>query len=366
MKTTKYILFAATLLAFVFCSCEKPKVNITSDYRDVTIVYGLLNQDDRYQYIKIYKGYLTDENAVQWASELDNISYYNDIDVKLEEYVDEDAYKNGAIRQTFTLDTVMSIPKNEGTFANPTQVLYRVKNSLYGKGTHIFRLVITNKKTGEVIKGRATLIDDRFPFNEPLGSTGTVSTININSEDPWEVGCKDANWPKQAYAVDAYVSFRYIEKNKNTGDTVHKIVRDVRVTDGFCLGNIAKFKPASILRFLPQYISEDTSVVRYVDYYQSTGAVGAYVCIDIKLWATDYTYYTYHLMSQPSSSIVQDRVAYTNMESENNSALGFFAARIVRERHFRINNTEHNEDSLIYGRYTKNLGFRPFTELLDD
>lgn len=361
----KHKLLMASLLVLTFVSC-KPKVDITSEYKDVTVVYGLINQDDRYQYIKIYKGYLTDGNALEWASELDNISYYDDIDVKMEEYVEDD-YGKEVLNQTFTLNPDTTIPKDPGTFAYPTQVLYRLRQPLTYKGGHIFRLVITNKKTGEVVSGKATLLDDAFPFNVPLGSTGVTSTIDVNSEDPWEVGCKAQNWPKQAYAVDAYMTFRYIEKNKRTGEISHKAVKDVRVTDGFCLGNTAKFKPVSILRLLPQYIPVDTSVVRYVDYYENTGETGAYVCVDITLWATDETYYTYHLMSQPSSSIVQDRVAYTNMESNaGNTALGFFAARISRERHFRINNIEHNEDSIINGRYTKNLGFRPFTEFLDN
>ena len=44
------------LAALTMTSC-KPDVNLTSDYRDVTVVYGLLNPLDNYQYIKIYKGY---------------------------------------------------------------------------------------------------------------------------------------------------------------------------------------------------------------------------------------------------------------------------------------------------------------------
>ena len=53
--------FALTALMITSC---KPDVNLTSDYKDVTVVYGLLNPLDQYQYLKIYKGYLTKDNAL--------------------------------------------------------------------------------------------------------------------------------------------------------------------------------------------------------------------------------------------------------------------------------------------------------------
>lgn len=354
------LLTAVTLVTF---SCKKPKINLTSEYKDVTIVYGLINQQDRYQYIKIYKGYLTNENAIAYASNLDNISYYNDIDVKMEEYVD------GNLKRTYHLDTVMSIPKDPGTFAAPTQVLYRLKNSLEYGGGHTYRLVITNKKTGEVVTGETEMIDDNIlAFNVPGPGSG-IGTIDWTFEDPWDIGCKTSHWPKQAEAIDAYVTFRYIEKNKLTGDTVHKAIRDVMVTSGFEHGNVAKFKPVNILKMIGRKLSADENVERYVDYYKSPTVPGItpYVCVDIKLWVCDETYYTYNMMSQPSSSIVTDLLAYTNMQSTAGlkSAYGFFASRTSVERHFKISDIEHNEDSLISGQYTRHLGFRPFTELLD-
>lgn len=351
MKKILLSLCCVLLMVISLVSC-KPDVELTSDYKDVTVVYGLLNPLDQYQYIKIYKGYLTKDNALVWAQDLDNISYYNDITVKLEEYFPESA--GGELRYTYVLDTVMSIPKNYGVFASPTQVLYRMKKSI--REGYRYRLVIENKNTGRVVTSETTTISN-MAFNIPLGTSHSVSTINLNKDDPWSVGFKVNTWPENAYAVDAYVTFRYIEKNKVTGDTVHKAVRDVCVTPGFIMGNETTFKPNVIYRILQENIDVNDNVWRFPDTYE---------CIDIKLWACDDVYYKYYKTAQPSSSIVQDRVNYTNIEADDNMALGFFASRTYYLRTFRLDVINHNEDSLAYGQWTKNLNFRPYTDLLDE
>ncbi|MBP5662681.1 MAG: hypothetical protein J6X16_00195 [Bacteroidales bacterium] len=351
MKKILLSLCCVVLMITSLVSC-KPDVELTSDYQDVTVVYGLLNPLDQYQYIKIYKGYLTKENALVWAQDLDNISYYNDIIVKLEEYFP--AAAGGELRYTYVLDTVMSIPKNYGVFASPTQVLYRMKKSI--REGYRYRLVIENKATGRVVTSETTTIAN-MAFNIPLGTSHSISTINLNKDDPWSVGFKTGSWPENAYAVDAYVTFRYIEKDKVTGDTVHKAVRDICVTPGFTPGNETSFKPNVIYRILQENIEVNDDVWRFPDTYE---------CVDIKLWACDQVYYTYYKTAQPSSSIVQDRINYTNIEADDNMALGFFASRSYYKRTFRLDVINHNEDSLAHGQWTKNLNFRPYTELLDE
>jgi len=232
-------------------------------------------------------------------------------------------------------------------------VLYRMKRSI--REGFRYRLLIENKATGRVVTSETTTISN-MAFNVPFGTSQSVSTINLNKDDPWSVGFKVNSWPENAYAVDAYVTFRYIEKNKVTGDTVHKAVRDVCVTPGFTMGNETSFKPNVIYRILQENIEVNDNVWRFPDTYE---------CIDIKLWACDQVYYTYYKTAQPSSSIVQDRVNYTNIETDDNLALGFFASRTYYKRIFRLDVINHNEDSLVHGQWTKNLNFRPYTDLLN-
>ena len=258
------------------------------------------------------------------------------------------------------MDTVMSVSKDYGTFASPTQVLYRpVKKNhrpIDIEEGCLYQLRITNKKTGRVVTSETTTIDN-MAFNIPLGTSQSVGTLNINREDPWVIGFKANTWPDHAYAVDAYLTFRYIEQDKVTGDTVHKAVKDVHVTTGFTYGNETSFKPNVVFKILKENIAENANVWRYADTYE---------CFDIKLWACDEVYYTYYKAAQPSSSIVQDRVKYTNIHSDDDMTLGFFASRTYYKRLFKLDVLNHNEDSLIYGQWTKNLNFRRYTDLLNE
>lgn len=363
MKRIFLSLCCIVLVVLGLVSC-KPDVELTSDYKDVTVVYGLLNPLDAQHYIKIYKGYLTKDNALLWANDLDNISYYDDITVKLEEYLPESV--GGELHYTYPMDTVMSIQKNYGVFASPTQVLYRVRKS----GSHKihegyrYRLVIENKKSGRVVTSETTTLGD-LSFDIPQGGhEGNVSSFLWYKDEPWVVGTKSL--PENASAIDAYMTFRYIEKNKTTGDTVHKSIDNIRLTTGFVYGNTASFKPNSVLRIIGENIEPNNEVWRYAD---DDGKAKKRNCLDIMLWACDEVYYKYYKTAQPSSSIVQDRVNYTNIKADDDMALGFFASRTYKVRRFSIYNMDdfkRNEDSLIYGQWTKNLNFRPYTELLDE
>lgn len=360
----KNVFFIAgmAVLTLLFSAC-KPDVNITSDYRETIVVYGLLNPLDEYQYIKIYKGFLTRDNALVYAQNLDNISYYDKIRVVLEEY---DANDN--FFYAYDLDTTMSIPKNPGDFAAPTQVLYRTKSNKIQGGRYAlkegrrYRLLVIEKESQDTLAVSETRTIKNMCFNIPLGTSQSISSFNICMEDPWYVGYKPENKPESAAAIDAYLTFRYIEKNKTTGEVSHKSVDNICLTSGFVASNQTMFKPNTIFRILSQNIKPDENVVRYVDDYQGI----EYACIDIKLWACDEVYYQYYKLAQPSSSIVQDRVEYSNIEAKSGgNALGFFASRTYYDRHFKIDVNSHNEDSLIAGQWTKNLGFRPYTEYLE-
>ena len=52
-------LFAAVVL---LTQC-KP-VDLTADYKDITVTYGILNIKDNVHYFKVYRGYITDGNLL--------------------------------------------------------------------------------------------------------------------------------------------------------------------------------------------------------------------------------------------------------------------------------------------------------------
>src|SRR4051812_26573191 len=126
MKKIPYSLFAILLFAIAGC---KQDFDITSKYKEVTVVYGLLNQRETTHYIRIQKGYLIDGNAAVAGGISDSIYYPNILTVKLTPYF------NGSVSgAAFTLTRVngndYGLPKETGTFASDSNILYRFTGRL--------------------------------------------------------------------------------------------------------------------------------------------------------------------------------------------------------------------------------------------
>ena len=98
-------MFFTCLMAFSLLSCSKD-FNSNAPYRDATIVYGIINADEDVQYVKIYKGFLTDGNAYDAAQIYDSLYYFDKITVELEEY------SNGRKISSHVLDTTTAIPRD--------------------------------------------------------------------------------------------------------------------------------------------------------------------------------------------------------------------------------------------------------------
>ena len=112
MKKTIILVLLCAVAALSFQRCEK--LDLTADYRDITISYGILNVKDNVHYFKIYRGYLTDQNAYVEAGNWDQIYYSIDsIEVRFEEY------KDGKMVRSAILDTTTAI-KSPATSTIPS------------------------------------------------------------------------------------------------------------------------------------------------------------------------------------------------------------------------------------------------------
>ena len=150
------LLAAGTLLR----QC-KP-VDLTADYKDITVSYGILNIKDPVHYFKIYRGYLTDGNAYEAAGEWDNIYYPVDsIEVRFEEY------ENGTLLRSAVLDTTTAVPKDEGDFHNPKQLLYYSDWQLDPE--RVYRLAIKRHTSGDEIYAQTIMVGN-FSVRRPMVS----------------------------------------------------------------------------------------------------------------------------------------------------------------------------------------------------
>lgn len=332
MKNVVSLLLAVAMGALMM-SCT-PEFSQMAEYKDITIVFGLLDISQDTQYVKIQKAFVTDGNAYEEAKNPDNLYYYDKIDVSLKEIV------NQRERRSIPLYMTTDIPKNEGVFANPGQVLYYTAEKLSDEAQ--YKLVIVNKETGKVIEGQTAVVgnfDIMAPMSSQLNFTANKSVIKFYSA-------------KNAAAYDIYMQFHYIEVDKETKKVVTpnglirwKIGEMDKQASSTALTN---YFPNQFYSIVAANLDPDPNLIRY--------AVGE--CIDLEICAAEENYKIYLDVNAPSSSIVQDKLEFTNLETADGTVYGIFSSRNSIKRSYSLH--QYAEDSLMYGSETKNLGFRRY------
>jgi len=340
MKKT-YRLFPLYLivLSTLFCGCEP--IDLTAEYKDVTISYAILNQQDPVHYFKIYKGFITDDNAYVAASSWENVYYPVDsIEVRLEEYVSKSLVRSAV------LDTTTQVERSAGYFPNPKQLLYYSTWQLRGDAT--YRLVVKRLATGEEVYAE-TLVVGNFDVRRPQ------SSWSMNS-DAFTIKFYAA---ENAALYDIYFTFYYIEVDNRTGEISHKSLtkklnaESIRSTSSGDI-SFSSFRPKDLYEYIGQQLQPNERVTRYIDALDDH----PYRCFKLQVWAGDKNYRTYQDVATPSASIVENRLEYTNFVSAHNDAYGLLGSRNFCDRFLTMENTtSHSEDSLVKGSKTKQLGF---------
>lgn len=340
MKKSIFFGLALVTAILLFNTCQK--LDLTADYRDITISYGILNVKDDVHYFKVYRGYLTDQNAYVEAGNWDQIYYPVDsIEVRFEEY------QNGKLKRSAVLDTTTAVPKNEGYFHNPKQLLYYSNWKLDSDCK--YRLVIHRKSDGQDVYAETLMVGD-FSIRRPMNS------MNMNLNQSYRMLFYSAD---NAAFYDIFLTFYYIEVNNTTGAIEHKQLTTklngdyIRATSSNEV-TFTGFTPESFFNSIIQTIETNPNVTRYID----SVAGKPYYCMRLTIWGGDQNYLTYREVASPTSSIVSNRMEYTNFVSEDESAYGLVASRNYSYVDLMMDNTmEHNEDTLVLSNRTKRLNF---------
>lgn len=339
MNKTIILGLLCAVVALSFQRCEK--LDLTADYKDITISYGILNAKDDVHYFKVYRGYLTDQNAYVEAGNWDQIYYPIDsIEVRFEEY------QNGKMVRSAILDTTTAISKESGYFHNPKQLLYYSDWKLDPNKN--YRLVIHRNSDGQEVYAE-TMIVHNFSVRRP------TSSWNLNLNQPYKIQFYAA---ENAAFYDVFLTFYYIEVDKATGSVEHKQLTKklngdyIRATSSMEI-SYTGFTPESFFNTFIQSIETNPNVTRYID----SVAGRPYYCMRLTVWAGDENYLTYREVATPSSSIVTNRQEYTNYVSNNESAYGILASRNFTYVDLMMSPTEHNEDTLVLSKRTARLNF---------
>lgn len=321
-------------LAFIFSMCST-EIELLEDWKETCIVYGLLDQTQPKQYVRIQKAFLGPDNALNMAQQYDSINYVNTLDVKIEQIF------NGNVINVYTLTPDTFYNKQSGDFFSPMQVIYSFDTPSGLLDNCSYHLVITNNQTGNVCESTTNIVED-FSITSPQGPS--VSFIKPNQSTRVEVKWGGAP-SARLYQLAMY--FHYFETDINNVTTSKVtppwIIGEVSTTTTTANGTQSiKFDPDGFYRFISQQIPQDNSVsVRESGY------------VEFVVYACGEQLKTYMEINGPSSGLAQEKPVYTNITN----GLGVFSGRTVANKS-PLTLTNQSIDSLSYGRFTCPLKFK--------
>ena len=327
MKKTN--LFLLSLLAFgmLFNACST-KVDLYADYKDITVVYGLLDSDKDTNYVKINKAFLGPGNALDIALIADSSNYPFKLDSRIIEYRANVGSNNYQFTREMVLDTLTIHNKQQdGFFYAPDQLVYFTDEKIYcNTDQYKYRYELKIDR-GDTILDAMTDMVGGYGFNI---TTSRIGFAGDNGSPVKFYPCPNAS------IYEVILKFRFTE----VGQLHDSVVRCMSWSLGTfseaelygTLENgqyIVTHKSAQFYSELADFLGKDTTnpnVNRYVRDY----AVG------ISIAAGGEELYNFISVNGPSSSIVQSIPEYSNIKG----GYGVFSSRTMIEKWVNFNSIQ--------------------------
>lgn len=359
MKKTSILLLGFLAL---FSSCETD-FEINAPWKDITIVYGLLNQNDSIHYIKINKVFLGEDNALNMALIRDS-SEYGNISAVIERWkngtkIDIEQGKSYYTLMDTTItnkDTILSNGDPAVFYAPNQTVFYFVEPNLDEDSE--YKLIIT--KTGKVVTATTPIINKGVW----CGTTDCNPSDNPNMKISFYIignnsyGSLIVKWKsvKDGRRYQLTMRFKYDEKNVDTGVITQKSLDWLFTTDSrvdYLKGNIGISKEINGEEFYKFVASKLTPVS------SSNNIERSNVTFDFIIDVAGEEFNTYMEVNEPSTGIVQEKPEYTNIKNDKGEdEIGIFSCRYYEIRGGKKLNAESEDWLQDPDSPTAGLGFK--------
>ena len=302
---TRKLLFFFNILAVMafFGSCST-KVDLYGDYKDIAIVYGLLDYTHDTNYIRIGKAFMGYGDAEEIAQIADSCNYPGKLEAKLIETL---------TNKVIELDTVTLYAKEAGIFYNDVQPVYYTTERL--KPTSNYKLEIT-KPDGSLITSSTSIVGgESFKItNTSMNLSSTAQKANVT----WSSATN-------ASLYEIILSFEWEES-----DVTKKIKMslgtykssEITIDHG---AMILPFSPQLLFNTLQTYFSDDPNPSSVERIFKRDN-------FKISIAAGGQDLATYIEANAPSSSIAQSTLDWTNIKN----GYGVFSSRVNIEKNVPI------------------------------
>lgn len=327
------LLFVGTV---VYQSCTS-SFNPAAPYKNIPVIYGLLNQSDSIHYIKIEKAFLTQAGGNAYtAAQVGDSIYYDSTIIKASlQALNSDGSNNGGLIALTRADGAkLGVNKDTGVFASTPNIIYYTRAKL--NGSLNYELVVNNSHTGKSTTSQTVLVDSFLIYNP-------------NTENPIEFTpafAFTASWLQgnNASIYQLVIRFHYKELPATNGDSLHVITWTFPETLNNGGTTQYQYIPGpDFFRFVAGQVAVNPLVKRTA------------LSLDFWYYAGGASLYTYQQVSiAASTSLVEGQVNpnYTNITN----GIGLFSSTLFEaQNNLLISNI--TVDSLAHSSFTGNLNF---------
>ncbi|MBK9636620.1 MAG: DUF4249 family protein [Bacteroidetes bacterium] len=323
------LIWALIASCILFSSCEND-LDILEEYKEIPIIYSLINPASTTHYVRVQKAFLGAGNALLMAQESDSL-YYDTAKVSV--YLEKLLFNS--VINTYKFKPDYTQFKAEGLFTDLNHYVFRLENVRLDP-TAQYQLRFENIESGLVVTGKTRIIEPIY--QKTLSPT---TRINIAADDPYNIRF---NSSKHGKMYGLIMRIRYTETKKLTQAITTKYV-DYRLSNLTSLnlngGQELSFllNGKSIYQFLGSRIKEDTTVTRRLIDFKS----------DFIFTSATDDFYNYLQINSPNNT-VNFIPEFTNLSAGK----GIFTCRldtIIPDISFN----DLSYDSLLNGSYTNHI-----------
>ena len=314
----KKIAIFLLLISTLFMACETD-FEVNASWKEVTVVYGLLDQSQQQQYIKINKAYLGEGDALQMASVSDSINYNPaDLEVKIFK-VNYDEFSGSVDTLSFVTlyDTILE--KDDGLFATDKNIIYTTPTNPFFLTNNAdekdYILSIYNKKTKRIVSAKSNLIHElnlNIPPSKPMGFYGIIPNPVVL---PLDKSQTTVNWYHakngKIYQIIARIYYTDFFQNDTISNYIDWTVHPDPY-DGSSEMHYTFEGDVFVNTLATKITNTDTNLIaRRLSHIELFFTVGS------------EDLYTYMAVNEPFEGIVQERPIFTNI----NNGIGLFSCR---------------------------------------
>lgn len=323
MKRIILPLFAAFAFLFVFNACSTD-VDLYNDYKDITVVYGLLDPGKDINYVKINKAFLGPGNALDIALIADSCNYPNKLDAKIIEFRSPANQNNYQVSKTMVLDTITIHDKEPGIFYAPDQLVYYTAEKIRkNNDQYKYRYKLEIDRGDTILTATTDIVggDLFMPDSKPLSfssTTGTVKWFPCPNAAVYEVVIK-------LYFTEVGPGVDSVQRCMNWSLGTRPVSQLTDDHGKFVMNYTSSVFYATMASFLGSDTiggATEKDVERIISDY----------CIGVSISAGGEELYNFISVNAPSSSLVQSIPEYTNV----NGGYGVFSSRAAVERRVKL------------------------------